>query len=306
MATSDGWHTVVNRTPLGVPTDGGAIVSADATNVDVGVLPFRLLKVSPLLTSSTGGVRWEASQLPAGLNDSPHAVARRDQTTFAVLANGVVVVSQGSSGKWSTLTVAKTLDPSGGFLPSGIASPDGKALVIFGTSKSAETAAYVSNNGGLSWQALRLPTAAAGAVTSLSPCRSSTGWLIPLLTSKGVVVNRAARVGGPWTSAPAPIPVINPVTVCGAGRVWLSVTRDSQSNLWTLDQSGPWRNTGSVAARIISIAPISASRAFAATADQTVIATLTISTSSTSSSLTLGKVKLPSWVSTVGGAKMTN
>ena len=74
LHTTDGFRHVDNRTPPGVPTDGGLVVRSSGTGAAVAVGPVERLLRSPLLTAS-GHRRVGADELPAGVVGSRSAVA---------------------------------------------------------------------------------------------------------------------------------------------------------------------------------------------------------------------------------------
>jgi hypothetical protein len=301
ISTSDGWRTVINRTPLAVPTDGGMVLAATSQSVVTGVLPFHLLTISPVLTSSNLGKAWTGSQLPGALIDSPHALARIGDTTYALLAKNAGLVAQRDGQQtWSIVAHPATIDTSALFKPNSISSPDGKTLVVAGTASTVARAAYASTDAGVTWAPLAL-AASAGTVTADAPCATPDGWLVPVHTTAGLVINRAPSAQAPFTATPVVVPASNPVLACGGGLVWIAVTEGDITKVVTVGQTGNAHSLGQVTARITDLAPTSATQAIAATSDVTSIGSLT-----TQPSLQLITTPLPPWVATVGGAAMRN
>jgi len=290
---------VVNRTPLAVPTDGGMVLAATSQSVVTGVLPFHLLTISPVLTSFNFGKTWAGSQLPGALIDSPHALARVGKATFALLAKSGRLVSQSDGQQtWANVVDPATLTSSGSFKPRGIASPDGSTLVLFGAGANVGQTAFASTDAGASWKAIPLDDTA-GAATADAPCSATAGWLIPVHTTGGLVINRGAGPTGPFTATPVVVPASNPVVACGGGLVWIAVTEGDITKVVTVGQTGSANSLGQVKARITALAPTSATEAVAATSDLNKIGTLT-----TQPSLQLITKSLPPWVATVGGSAM--
>jgi photosystem II stability/assembly factor-like uncharacterized protein len=298
ISTTDGWRTVTNRTPLAVPTDGGMVLAATPQSVVTGVLPFHLLTVSPVLTSSDQGKTWAGSQLPGALLDSPYALARIGTTTYAILAKNGNVVAQTGGRQWSTVVDPATLASSATFKPQGITTPDGTTLVLFGSGANAGQAAFASTDAGASWKAIPLDETV-GAVTADAPCSSASGWLIPVRTTRGLVVDRGAGPAGPFTATPVVVPASNPVVACGGGLVWIAVTEGDSTKLVTVGATGTANSLGQVSGRITDLAPTGATTAVVATSDISKIGTLT-----TQPSLQLTMTPLPTWVATVGGPAM--
>jgi hypothetical protein len=302
IATTDGWRTVVNRTPLAVPTDGGMVLAATPQSVVTGVLPFHLMTISPVLTSSDRGKTWTGSQLTAALMDSPNALARIGTTTYALLAKaGELVVQQDGQQTWSHVTSAAELDSTGGFTTQGVSSPDGKTLFLIGASSpKAAARAFVSCDRGATWKGLAV--GAIGIVqTTDAPCATSLGWLFPVHSQAGVDVVRLNPDFLTTSVTTAVVPASNPVIACGAGLVWIAVTEGDKTRVVTVGSSGNPHYLGSVPVRITALAPTSATSAVVASSDPSRIGTLT-----TQPSLHLTPISLPKWVSTVGGSAMRN
>jgi photosystem II stability/assembly factor-like uncharacterized protein len=302
IGTTDGWRTVTNRTPLAVPTDGGMVLGATSQSVVTGVLPFHLLTISPVLTSSDLGKTWAGSQLPGALNDNPHALARVGETTYAVLAKtGEVVEQHDGASAWAHLTSPTELDPAGGFTPQGISSPDGQTLFVIGeSSPKAAARAFVSRDRGGTWTGLAVGSIGIEQTTD-APCVAASGWLFPVRSQSGVQVARLTSAFLQTSIAPAVVPASNPALACGGGLVWIAVTEGDNTRVVTVGSTGKPHYLGQVSGRITALAPTSATQAFAATSDVAKIGTLT-----TQPSLQLTTTPLPSWVATVGGAAMRN
>jgi hypothetical protein len=300
ISTTDGWRTVTNRTPLAVPTDGGMVLAATPQSVVTGVLPYHLLKISPVLTSSNLGATWTGSQLPGALIDSPHALARLADTTYAVLAkSGHVVAQRDGQQTWATIADAATLVAPNPFTPTGVSSPDGTSLVLTGSS-AGKAAAFASTDAGTTW--IPVPLAdSTGTSTADVPCPSSAGWLVPVHTSAGLVIQRGPAVTGPFTTTPVVVPANNPVIGCGGGLVWVAVTEGDITKVLTIGPTGAAHSLGQVTARITNLAPTGATQAVVATSDTAKIGTLI-----TTPSLRLESTPLPTWVATVGGPAMRN
>jgi hypothetical protein len=304
IGTTDGWRTVVNRTPLAVPTDGGMVLAATPQSVVTGVLPFHLLTISPVLTSSDQGKTWTGSQLTGPLMESPNALARLGTTTFALLAKtGELIAQRDGQQTWSHVTSPRELDPSGAFKPQGVASPDGTTLFVVGANSATRGAsAFASTDAGETWKALVLG-ATGGLEKSSAPCATAAGWLVPMRSQGGGVIHRLTRkfVELPMPSDVAIVPASNPVIACGGGLLWISVTRGNNTRVVTVDSKGDPHYLGDVSGRITAMAPTSSTQAIVATSDLTKMGALT-----TLPALHLTPISLPTWVSTVGGSAMRN
>jgi hypothetical protein len=301
LGTTDGWRTVVNRTPVAVPTDGGLVLSARGARVAVGVLPFQQLLVSPVLQSSGPGRVWTPSQLPSALAATTSALARAEGATYAVLADGDVVTEPDGSPTWSRVTSAKQLAPDGGLSLTGVAFPDGRTGFMMGTGPSDRPVLFTGS--GSSWTAVDLPLTGGGAATALPPCLAGTTW-VALVARDGVLdMFTAPDPAGPWTAEPELVTKATPLVGCGPNRVWAAASMGSSDVLSVAPLGGGWTPLGDLGTHLVGLTVVSDSSAFGADADPTRIVSISVVPDG---KVATTSIPLPDWVATVGGASMRN
>ena len=297
LATSDGWHSVQNRTPLAVPTDGGLVLAADADHVAVGVLPHELLTYSPVLGSVTAGKAWTPTQLSAALLGSSSSVARSEHATWAVLAGGELVTEPDGSRQWQQVTTPVMLDATGHFTVTGVAFPDGATGFVTGSGPAGRPVLFQSTDLGRSWHAASVSLDGEGTATSLAPCRVGTTWVAPVFSGGRLRVFTASDAHGPWTAG-SPLPMSSlPAVACGPDRVWAAVPEAGGDSdvLFVQAPGGPWTDQGTLPSRVASLAVASADQGFAATAEADAVLSVTLGHGPLTAWLAL-----PNWVASLG------
>ena len=303
LATSDGWRTVQNRTPVAVPTDGGLVMAARGQQVAVGVLPYQQLTVSPVLRSAGTGRVWAPSQLPSALAPTPWSLGRSERATYAVLADGRVLASSDVSAEWLPLKVFGTSTPGAGTRATGLVFPDGRTGFLTATGPSDRPVLLTTADEGVTWKGVDLPLAGSGTAVALPPCLAGSTWVAPVAVDGRLAVFTAPTASGPWTAGPDLASPGTPVVGCSAHRLWVAVPGSGSDVLATADPGGAWTMRGSVGQHISSLAPVSDTEAFAADADPSRVVRVALPSATTA---TTEPLPLPDWVATVGGAPMRN
>ncbi len=301
LGTVDGWRTVVNRTPVAVPTDGGLVLSARGTHVAVGVLPYQQLLVSPVLQSSGPGRVWSPTQLPSALAATTSALARAEGATYAVLADGGVVSAPDGAATWTRVTSAKDLAPGGGLSVTGVAFPDGRTGFVMGTGPSDHPVLFTG--AGSSWTAVDLPLTGGGTATALSPCLAGATWVVPVAREGRLDMFTAPAPTGPWTADPELVTTATPLVGCSPQRVWAAAPVGPSDVLSVAPLGGGWTPLGDLGTHLVALTPVSDTEAFAADSDPTRILAISVAAQGRP---TTTQLPLPDWVATVGGAAMRN
>ena len=302
LATTDGWRTAQNRTPVAVPTDGGLVMTAGSGHVAVGVLPHQQLTVSPVLRSAGTGRVWSPSQLPSGLASTPWSVGRSEQTTYAVLADGSVLSSPDGSSTWSPLTAFGPAAPGEG-ARTGVVFPDGRTGFVTATGPGDHPVLFTTADEGRSWSAVDLHLSGSGTAAALPPCLVGSTWVAPVTSEGRLHVFTAPTTSGPWTAGPDLAAPGTPVVGCSSHRVWVAVHGAGSDTLATADPGGGWTMRGSLDAHLSSLAPVSDTEAYAADDDPSHVLLVRLPTTTT---VTTHALALPDWVATIGGASMRN
>ena len=301
LGTTDGWRTVVNRTPVAVPTDGGLVLSARGAQVAVGVLPFQQLLVSPVLQSSGPGRVWTPSQLPSALVATTSAVARAEGATYAVLADGGVVAAVDGTSSWAPATSAQRLAPDGHLTVSGVVFPDGRTGFVMGAGSSDRPVLFTG--AGSSWAAVRLPVTGGGTATALPPCLAGGTWVAPVALEGHLELFTAASPTGPWAAGPDLRTTATPVVACGPHQVWAALPDGGSDVLRTAAPGGAWTTRGDLGTHVTGLAPVSDTSAFAVDSDPSHVVAVSLAADGSTATTSL---PLPAWVATVGGAAMRN
>ena len=301
LGTVDGWHTVVNRTPVAVPTDGGLVLASSAGRLAVGVLPYQQLTVSPVLTSSGSGRTWLPSQLPGGLTPAATALARSENATFAILDDGRVVANSDGTDTWRVVTTARQLDASGGLALTGISFPDGKSGFLTGTGSATRPVAFTSTDGGESWASMLAPVGSSVAAAALQPCLVGSTWVVPIEVDHHLTLFWAEQLSGPWSAGPTTEVTSAPVVGCSPNLVWAAVPGGGSDVLEVGSPAGDWTSRGSLGTHVVSLTPVSDAEAFASETDASTVLFI-----SGVASASVTRIDLPAWVATVGGAAMRN
>jgi hypothetical protein len=300
VGTADGWRTVTNQTPTAVPTDGGLALSAGAGSLALGVLPFELLTVSPVLQSTDAGRAWSHGQLPGGLLNSPDSLSIGPGGVLALVTTGggQVVGAARARGPWHVLTTTAGLAPQ----PPHLVTVSGfgeREVALTASGVPSSPLLFVSSDAGATWQSLVLPAGTSATATALTPCEVGGFWFVPVVSGSSLRLDRAASWSGPW-SAGAPVPVGgHPVVACGPQGVWV-FGGTGNDDLHVADVTGLWTRQGTLTEPVTSAAVVSPESAFATTSG----AATRILKLRLDHSLTETPIPLPSWVATVGGPPM--
>jgi hypothetical protein len=303
LSTNDGWRTVVNRTPVAVPTDGGLVLAATSSRIAVGVLPHEQLSVSPVLQTPPAPVSWQPSQLPDALLATAGSLAAGPTATWAVLAGGRSVVSSAAgTDTWTTSVTTSALDPQPGLAITGVAFAGDITGTGFLTARgpAARPVLFVTTDAGSSWQPAGLPLGS-GTAESLAPCQVGSTWMAPVVSGGRLTVYTSTAPAGPWVAGPALPAEGEPVAACGPDRLWVATHHGSTEELRTQAPGGPWVLAGPLDGTVTSLAAVDRGRAFATFADPARIEALSVG-----AGVTASKVTLPDWVATIGGAVMRN
>jgi hypothetical protein len=303
LATTDGWRTVQNRTPVAVTTDGGLVLGARGQLAAVGVLPYQQLTVSPVLRSAGTGRVWSASQLPSALAPTPWSLGRSERATYAVLADGSVLTSPDGSSTWSRLDVVGPRSSAGALTTTGVVFPDGGTGFVTATGPSDHPVLFSTADEGRTWNAVDLGVSGPGTAVALPPCLVGSTWVAPVTSEGRLHVFTARTPEGPWTAGPDLAAPGAPVVGCSSHRVWVAVHEGGSDTLATADPGGAWTMRGSLDAHLSSLAPVSDTEAYAAADDPSHVLKVTLPIASTATTQALA---LPDWVATVGGASMRN
>jgi hypothetical protein len=301
LGTVDGWRTVVNRTPVAVPTDGGLVLAAAGDGLAVGVLPHEQLTVSPVLSSSGTGRTWVPSQLPGALAPTATSLARSEHATYAVLAEGTVVALSDGTESWRAVATPHQLDPSGLLTVTGVFFPDGRTGLLTATGPAAGPVVFSSIDGGSSWVPAVTPTTSTGDAVALQPCLVGSTWVVPIEADGHVRLFSATQPQGPWSGGPPLAVSSRPVVGCSQHLVWIAVPEGGSDVLEVAGPGGGWTSRGSLGTHLVTLSPVSDTQAFASDDDASRV--LAVS-GATDASLT--RIALPDWVATVGGAAMRN
>lgn len=297
LATEDGWRTVQNRTPLGVPTDGGLVLSARGDAVVVGVLPHELLTSSPVLTSADGGLKWTPTQVPGALLASSGSLARSGSSTWAALADGRVMTLSDGATTWHQATSARQLDPTGQFHVLSLESPSGPTGLISGSGEASRPVLYASDDLGHTWAGVDLPFATgSGTAVAYPPCHVRTGWLIPVLTGGALQVFTAHDLQGSWIAGRSLSMESAPVVACGPNQIWVAASRGDHDELFLQNPQGSWNDRGPLPDHIVSLAISAAGQGYAATSNPATLLSLQMG-----QPVIATPVALPEWVATIGG-----
>ena len=106
---SSHWSVV---TPPGAADNGGIVAGTSANSVIVGVLPYGLLRFSPISFSSDGGDTWSPVSLPGALAAVPDALAYDAAVSppaLAIAGRTRVLSSGVGMSSWKTLVTAVRL-----------------------------------------------------------------------------------------------------------------------------------------------------------------------------------------------------
>ncbi len=306
IGTTDGWRTVVNRTPMAVPTDGGLVVLARQAQLWVGVLAHQLLRVSPVLQAGGAARTWVPSQLPGALLPTSSSLARSAHALWAVLADGRVAQLPDGSQAWSVLGVVNTEMAHLGSPARGIDFADGAHGLIWAADPAGHPVLWSTTNEGATWVHQQLADSAPGQV--LAACHVDELWLVPVAEPGRLVLYSSSSPHGPWTKGGALAAASPPVVACAPHSLWAAVPRDGGGEIYvTVDTTGSaaWVDRGALASQLTSLAPVSESEAWATSDDATAVFAVNLP-SAGAGKIIVSRTVLPQWVTTVGGAAMSN
>jgi hypothetical protein len=264
LRTSDGFRHVDNRTPVGVPTDGGLVGSVAGDRAAVAVGPVERLLRSPLLTT-VGTSAWAPAELPAGVVGS--------RTAVALTGTGVSALTAGSGGTlrirtgtaWRTAVDARLLPGSPDLVLDGVIWADESVGWLTGHGPAGGVVAFQTTDAGATWTPVRAPNT--HAVAALSPCGAASAWSLPVLDSTGhVQVLRTSDLGGAWTVGERlPMAAGEPAWGCQGNEVWL-VAGSAHGNavFASTDGGGTWTDQGPAPADLTDLSPTGGGNGFAA------------------------------------------
>jgi hypothetical protein len=298
IATQDGWHTVTNATPTSVPTDGGLVIAASGATATLGVLPYGLLSVSPVLASSDAGRHWTAGQLPGGLAVGA-SLSVSTAGTAALLRNndGEVVGATRPRGPWRPLAAASSL-ASGISLRSVTAGAGGQLVV---TAAGPADAALLFSRAGADreWRGTGLPApGSTSAVVAVgAPCLVARHWLVPVVRGSSLWLADSTALTGPWRHGPAIDVGSSPVVACGPTSVWV-YSDDPAKTLHVAGVDG-WLESASLREAVTALSVVDDGAAFATVDGAGYLVALT-----RTAGMSESRIPLPAWVSSVGGGAM--
>jgi hypothetical protein len=300
LQTADGWRHVRNATPVGVPTEGGLALSASAGSVAVAVLPYDRLLSSPLLTAAanqTGATTWDPRELPGAAVDARASVAVGLDGPAAVLRRGGGTVVMGRAGGWTTLTDPARLAPGRGLRLDSITWGGNGLGWLTGHGPAGSPVAFQTGDDGAIWSALPFAT---GNVAALAPCGSGTVWVLPVRTGGGRLVFRRTVDGGrTWqVSGSLPAAAGLPAWGCRGDTVWSVGRRGDADDVFASDDGGAhWTDRGPAPDGLVDLAPVGDGIGFATTEHDNEATLWSVR----GDGAAMHRLRLPSWVATLGG-----
>lgn len=296
LHTDDGFRHVANRTPLGVPTDGGLVASAAGQQAVVAVEPVERLVRSPVLTA-TGPSAWEPAELPAGVVGSRAGVAfRGTQVTALVRGAGGRLLAQAGDG-WRVVAAASQLPGASGLVLDGVTWADESVGWLTGHGRAGGAVAFRTTDGGATWAPVA--THVPGAVAALAPCGSGTSWSLPVLDATGgVVVLRTEDGGADWQAGQRLArPAGEPAWGCAGPEVWLAAGAAGHDVVQASSDGGlTWTREGAAPADLTDLSPTGGGAGFAASGGRHPRLWAVAG-----DGRRFTPVALPSWTATLGG-----
>ena len=297
LHTSDGFRTVDNRTPVGVPTDGGLVGAFAGDRASVAVAPVERLVRSPVLTAAgtaAGREGWTPAELPGGVVDSRSAVALTEAGPTALMATGGGTLVARRGDGWQVLADTTTLRTAPGVVLDGVTWADAATGWLTGHGPAGAAVAFRTTDGGATWAAV----ATADAVAALAPCGSGRTWLLPVVDSgRHVRLLATADGGATWTAGQAlPRATGEPAWGCQAGDVWMVAGSAQGDRLYASSDGGrTWAAQGPVPAGLTDLTPTGGGDGFAASGGShpTLWAV-------SGNGRHFTPVELPAWVATLG------
>jgi hypothetical protein len=295
LHTSDGFRHVDNRTPIGVPTDGGLVGSFLGDRAAVAVSPVERLLRSPLLTTA-GSSPWAPTELPAGIVGSRTAVALTGTGTSALTAGsgGTLTIQAGTD--WRTAVDARALPGSPDLLLDGVTWADDSVGWLTGHGPAGGVFAFQTTDSGASWMPVRTP--GTRAVAALSPCGAAATWALPVLDSTDhIQVLRTTDRGGTWTSGGRlPTSAGEPAWGCQGRDVWMVAgSAHGDAVFASTDDGGTWTNEGPAPAHLTYLSPTGGGDGFAASGGRSPTLWRV-----TGDGAQFSRIDLPGWVAGLG------
>jgi hypothetical protein len=266
LGTGDGFRTVRNATPPGVPTDGGLVASSERGGLAVAIGPVEQLLRSPVLTTSaSGSAPWTTGELPGGVVASRSAVAVRPAgvTVLTTDHDGSLLARHGSD--WQTLVDARSLPGAAGLFLDGVAWASDDLGWVTGHRASAGPVAFQTHDGGHTWTSVS--SSGRPAVAGLAPCGKGADWSLPELDPSGRLSVLRTRDGGrTWAAGPV-LPAASgaPVWGCRADEIWAVGGAASSARVFASDDQGAtWTAGGQPPANLTALTPTGPDAGFAA------------------------------------------
>lgn len=295
LGTTNGFHDVENRTPVGVETNGGLVAAFGATAGAVAVLPHERLLRSPLLTAD-GTHSWRPAELPGAVWGAQHAVGLRGRDPSAVLdaAHGTLVVRDGP--RWDVLTSGHALDHSGTWTLDSVVWADATHGWVTGHGSTGAAQAFATSDAGRTWHAVHPEPGR--AVAALAPCGASRTWVLPVIAASGAeTFLRTDDVGRTWTPGKTVTVAAGvPAYGCEGTTVWTAAeVRGHEDVLASADAGRTWSDDGEAPSGLVALQPDSDGSGYAVAggASPHLLAL-------TRSGRVAHPVSLPSWVATIG------
>jgi hypothetical protein len=251
-AGATSWTDEVGATATA--TNGGLVMATAAGQpFIVGIRPSNLLRFSPLISTTDGGVSWSNGVLPRGLSAHPDSLSTAaNGRTLALVNSGAdarVLESSGSLSRWRTLTTARSLATHGGGSScdprsvSGVASLDGNPVVGADCSRAGVVGIFVQEAG--TWRR-DSPTLADALrrrpvhVLRLGQTPTGLSALLGIAQGSGTALVAAWETNGTWTvsSRLALAPggrIVSYGPASGAGYFVLSKTSSGATRLAAID-----------------------------------------------------------------------
>ncbi|MDT4892762.1 MAG: Photosynthesis system assembly factor [Pseudonocardiales bacterium] len=293
LQTSDGFAHVVNRTPVGVDTEGGLIGSFGPTSAAVAVGAHDRLVRSPVLVASGNGA-WVPDELPAAVVDARDAVSLASGKLTAVTTGGDVV-ARTSSG-WAVLTGIASLSPAARLRLDGVTWADATTGWVTGQGPAGPAMAYRTTDAGRTWAGV--PGSAGTAVAALVPCGAGKSWLMPVIDAAGTVtVLRTSDGGITWTRGSAlHLASGQPAWACAGPRIWMTARASGSDRIFASTDGGrSWLDRGPPPRGLTALAITGPGVGFAASAGS-VASLWAVSDDGTH----FTPITLPGWVATIG------
>ena len=251
-AGATSWTDEVGATATA--TNGGLVLATAAGRPFIaGIRPANLLRFSPLISTTDGGVTWTNGVLPRGLSAHPDSLsAASDGRTLALVNSGAdarVLVSSGSLSIWRTLVTARSLATQRGGRScepdsvSGVASLDGNPVVGADCARAGVVGIFAQGGGGWTRDGPTLPDALGrGRVQVLTMAGTPTGLsaLLGIAQGSGTALVAAWEANGTWavssslTLGPGG-PIVSFGPAGGAGYFVLSRTASGATRLAAID-----------------------------------------------------------------------